>query len=225
MAVFNLNGVTGSSTAQPKLAPWQIHDVEFKGIEYSKFAGHKDPNAEYQVMRVKFANKDGIFEETRFCPKDGDEVRPKNGDRESPSSFENFMFFIAQLGEKLCPERYEKFKGRAYDLPKDFERMIKDLNEVLKPAIGKIFKLKLIANKKGEPVLPYFVNINKEGKAYASNNFIGQNVFFTPYELETKKKREEAKPTEMEGSAGDGLDTPAIEEEKSSENDSLNFDV
>lgn len=222
MITVGFDSVQGSSSVQPKLAAWQIHDVEFKGVEFSSFAGRKDPNATYQVMRVKFANKDGIYEETKFCPKDGDEVRPENNGRQSPSSLENFQFFIAQLGEQLAPERYEKFKGRRYSLPGDFERMIKELNETLKPAIGKTFKLKLIANKKGEAVLPYFVNINKEGKAYPSNNFIGQNVFFTPYELETMEKQKAAKPTDMGGKAGDGIDADTS---SSSDDDDLTFDV
>lgn len=223
MISFNCEGVTGSSSAQPKLEAWKIHDVEFKGVEYVKFQGKKDTSAEYQVMRVKFANKDGVFEETRFCPKDGDEVRPENNGRQSPSSLENFTFFIAQLGEQLAPERYAKFKGRKYSLPGDFERMVKEFGEVVKPAVGKTFQLKLIANKKGEAVLPYFVNINREGVAYPSNNFIGAKLFFTPYELQTMEKQKNAAPTPMGGSAGDGID---VEPQQESSNDEpLDFDV
>lgn len=222
MINLGFEGVQGSSMALPKLKAWQIHDVEFKGIEFSKFKGRKDPNAEYQALKVKFGNEDGTFEETKFCPKDGDEVRPENNGRQSPSPLENFQFFIAQLGEQLAPERYEKFKGRRYQLPQDFEKMVNDLGAVLKPAVGKTYKLKLIANKKGEPVLPYYVNLSKEGKAYPSNNFIGNNVFFTPYELETMEKQKNAKPTAMEGTAGDGVDTTP---EETSNNDDLNFDV
>lgn len=173
-------------------------------------------------MRTKFEGKDGIFEETTFCPKDGDEVRAKNGDRESPSNLERFQFFVAQLGEQLCPERYAKFKGRQYDLPNDFERMIKDLGEVLKPAVGKTFKLKLIGNKKGEAVLPYFVNINREGVAYTSNNFLGDKVFFTPYELETMEKQKNTKPTDMDAVTSDGIDTDVS---SGVSNDDLNFEV
>lgn len=229
MISLGFDGVNGTSSSQPKLKAWQIHEVEFKGVEFSKFAGRKDPNAIYQVMKVKFANKDGIFEETCFCPKDGDEVRPENNGRQSPSSLEKFAFFIAQLGEQLAPERYAKFKGMRYALPDNFEKMVNDLATTLKPAVGKTFKLKLIGNKKGEAVLPYFVNLSKDGVAYSSNNFIGQNIFFTPYELETMEKQKNAKPTDMGGSAGDGLDTTndVVEAtpQNSSNDDDLNFDV
>lgn len=216
------DGVNGTSNVQPRLKAWQIHEVEFKGVEFSSFAGKKDPNTTWQVMRTKFENKDGIFEETMFCPKEGDDVRTKNGDRENPSNLERFQFFVAQLGEQLAPERYAKFKTRQYDLPNDFERMIKDLNETLKPAIGKTVKLKLIGNKKGEAVLPYFVNLNREGKPYTSNNFLGDKVFFTTYELDTMDKQKNTKPTDMGNTSGDGLDT---EVSNAVENTDLNFDV
>lgn len=219
---IGFNGVSGTSSAQPKLKPWQITEVTFKGVEYAEFAGKKDPSAVYKVMRTRFENADGVFEETTFCPKDGDEIRTKSNDRENPSSLERFTFFIAQLGEQLAPDRYEKFKKMQYELPKDFEKMVSDLGKVLQPAIGKTFKLKLIGNKKGEAVLPYFVNISREGKAYTSNNFLGPKVFFTPYELDTMKKQQSAKPTEMEDEAGDGLNTDVSE---GVSDDSLNFEV
>lgn len=219
---IGFNGVSGVSNSQPKLKAWQIHEVTFKGVEYSEFNGKKDPSALWKVMRTKFEGKDGIFEETTFCPKDGDEVRPKNGDRESPSSLERFQFFVAQLGEQLAPERYEKLKKVEFDFPADFEKFVKTLNECLKPAIGKTVKLKLIGNKKGDAVLPYFVNLNREGVAYTSNNFLGDKVFFTPYELETMEKQKNTKPTDMDTVTGDGIDTDVS---SGVSNDDLNFEV
>jgi hypothetical protein len=218
------DGVNGSSNARPQMEAWKIHDVIFKGVEYGSFAGKKDPNTTWQVMRTKFESKDGkVFEETTFCPKDGDEVRQKTGDRENPSNLERFQFYIAQLGEQLAPERYAKFKGRQYELPKDFEKMIRDLGEVLKPAVGKPTKLKLIGNKKGEATLPYFVNLNRDGQAYASNNFVGDKVFFSNYELEAMKKRQEATPTDM-GTVSDEINT-GEDVSESVDNDDLNFEV
>lgn len=219
---IGFGNVKGVSSAQPKLKPWQIHEVTFNGVEYSEFSGKKDPSAVWKVMKVRFSNSDGLFEETIFCPKDGDEVRPKNGERENPSQLERFQFFVAQLGEQLVPERYEKFKKIEYEFPADFERFVKNLNETLKPMIGKTVKLKLIGNKKGEAVLPYFVNISREGVAYISNNFLGDKVFFTPYELESMEKQKNAKPTDMGGTAGDGLDNDAP---LGVSNDDLNFEV
>ena len=108
------------------------------------------------------------------------------------------------------------------NLDKDFERFVKNLNETLKPMIGKTVKLKLIGNKKGEAVLPYFVNISREGVAYISNNFLGDKVFFTPYELESMEKQKNAKPTDMGGTAGDGLDNDTA---LGVSNDDLNFEV
>lgn len=221
---IGFNGVSGVSSAQPRLKAWQIHEVQFKGVEFSSFAGKKDPNATWQVMRTKFEGKDGIFEETTFCPKDGDEVRPKNGDRESPSALERFQHFVAQLGEQLpgVKERYDKLSKYEWDFPGDFEKFVKTLADCLKPAIGKTVKLKLIGNKKGDAVLPYFVNLNREGKPYTSNNFLGDKVFFTQYELDTMEKQKGAKPTDMDAEANDGLNT---EVSSGVSNDDLNFEV
>lgn len=219
---IGFNGVNGTSNAQPKLSAWGIHDVVFKGVEYGEFAGRKDPNTTWKVMRTKFEGKDGIFEETIFCPKDGDEVRPENNGRQSPSTLERFQFFVAQLGEQLAPERYEKLKKVEFDFPADFEKFVKTLGECLKPAVNKPTKLKLIGNKKGEAVLPYFVNLNREGVAYTSNNFLGDKVFFTQYELDTMDKYKNAKPTTMDSASSDGLDTDVS---SSVSNDDLNFEV
>ena len=75
------------------------------------------------------------------------------------------------------------------------------LRNVMKAAtesgIGKEVKLKLIVNKKGEAVFPYFAAIDKEGKKYMKFNFIGENVFFNAKEIAALKKVAGAKPTKI----------------------------
>lgn len=221
---IGFNGVNGTSSVQPKLEAWKIHDVTFEGVEFGSFTGKKDPSATYQVMRIKFKGVDGgVYEETVFCPKDGDEVRTVNGERENPSNLERFTHLMAHLGEQLAPERYKTFSTRQYDLPKEFEKMVNDFNTTLKPAIGKKTKLKLIGNKKNEPMLPYFVNINRDHEAYLSNNFVGDKVFFSAYETSQMDKRSSAKPTDM-GSVVKNEDL-SVDVAPAVENDDLNFEV
>lgn len=38
---IGFGNVKGVSSAQPKLKPWQIHEVTFNGVEYSEFSGKK----------------------------------------------------------------------------------------------------------------------------------------------------------------------------------------
>lgn len=223
---FNLSGTNGTSTIKPRLKPWEIHDVIFKGATYSEFAGKKDPNTMWKTMKIAFENENGVFEETIFCPKEGDDVRQvttNNGvERENPSNLEKFKFMLAHIGEQLAPKEYEKFKNMTFALPEQFEKLATTFGEITKKAVGKQTKLKLIANKKGEPCLPYFVNLSKAGDAYISNNWLGDKVFFSDYEVSQMNKQKSAGPTPMPGAASDDL---GVSDATSSENSDLDFEV
>ena len=223
---FNLSGTNGTSTIKPKLKPWEIHDVVFKGVTYSEFAGKKDPNATWRTMKITFENENGVHEETAFCPKEGDDVRPVNSnngvERESPSNLEKFKFMLAHIGEQLAPKKYEKFKSMTFALPEEFEKLVKTFADITKDAVNKQTKLKLIGNKKGEPILPYFVNISKAGDAYISNNWLGDKVFFSDYEISQMNKQKSNGPTDMPGASSDDF---AANDAASAENADLDFDV
>lgn len=75
---LNLTNKSGISTQKPMLKPWAIHDVILKSVEYSEFAKKDDPSQEFKTMKIRFENETGYFEETIFCPKDGDDVRKKS---------------------------------------------------------------------------------------------------------------------------------------------------
>lgn len=229
---MNLNNTVGTSTSQPLLKPWEIHDVLFKGITYNEFTGKKDPNAVYQVMKVRFENEKGYYEETIFCPKEGDEVRRVNKvkdsttgnevDREQISNFENFQLFVAHLGEQLCPTNYEKIKGKGYNFPEDFKMFVEILSNALKPALNKTTKLKLIAGKDGQARLPYYGSLDKNGEKKMVNNFLGEKVFLSKYEMETMEKQKAAKPTNMPVGATDDLGGDDLNDVT---DDDLNFEV
>lgn len=221
---FSLKNIKGTSNVQPKLKGNEIHTVVFKGVTYSTFKGKKDENQTYQVMKLRFENQDGYYEETVFAPKEGDDKRQANTvngvERENPSNLEKLHFLMAHVGEQLAPAKYTKFHNLEFDLPKDFEKMVKTFIEVTKDAVNKTTKLKLLKNKKGEAILPYFVGLSKEGEAFISNNFLGDKVFFTEYELKRMEEATEAKPTDM-GSEIPGM--PNVDEVSS--NSDLDFDV
>ena len=218
----NINGI---SSVQPRLAAWEIHNVVLDSIDYVTFKGKKEDNKdkEYAVMRIRFKGEGGIYEETVFAPQEGDEKREMNSNgRENPSRLERMLYLVAHLGEVLAPERYAKIKGAEFDFPKDFEKYVNTLKKVFEKAVGQPTKLKLIGTTKGAACLPYFVNINKDGEAYMSNNFLGDKVFFTDYELTTMERRKNAKPTEMKDDAGsiaNDIDVPA------SDTSDIDFDI
>lgn len=204
---FSLKNTKGTSTTMPRLKGNEIHTVVFKGVTYNTFKGKKDESAVYQVMKIRFENKDGYYEETVFAPKENDDKRITNTfngvERESPSNLEKLIFLMAHIGEQLAPKEYEKFKEQSFDLPADFKKMVELFAKVVQPFVGKTTKLKLINNKKGESQLPFFVNLNKAGEAYISNNFLGENVFFTDYEVKQMKAKE-TKPSNMDAITADG---------------------
>lgn len=223
---FNLTNTNGTSSIKPRLKPWEIHDVVFKGITFNEFKGKKDPDAVYKTMRISFENENGVYEETVFCPKEGDDVRQvssNNGvERESPSNFEKFKFMLAHIGEQLAPKKYEAFKTKTFTLPEEFEKLVKTFADITKDAVNKHTNLKLIANKKGEPCLPYFVNISKAGDAYISNNWLGDKVFFSDYEISQMNKQKSNGPTDMPGTSSDDF---AASNDAATDNADLDFEV
>lgn len=214
----------GSSSAQPRLKANTIHEVIFKGISYAEFKNKNDEANPYKVMKISFASEDGVYEETIFAPKEGDDVRgtAKGSGKEMASNLERFRFTLAHIGEQLAPANYEKFKGMAFDLPSEFKKLVETFAKVAAPAVNKKTKLKLVANKKGEATLPFFVNLSKEGTAFVSNNWLGDKVFFSDYEIDQMNKQAAAKPSPMGDVVGEGLADGASASEANSD---LDFDV
>ena len=237
MGAFNFGGianVTGVAKVQRRLKPWDIYKVKFDGARIDEVKGTKDPDKVYRILKVRFVNEDGYYEESIFFPKDGDEVRPtskiknKDGNEveiERPSSLENTEMFIAQVSAILNPEMFKKLQQYAAEGKlKDFEMVAKFFVEkICKPVIGKETNLKLIGkqDKEGnyQPRLPYFTNINRQGELYLADNFLGDKLFFSDYEETQRKKFLEAKPTNMKEKTPD-VDTNDVIAEKAPELDS-----
>jgi hypothetical protein len=89
--------------------------------------------------------------------------------------------------------------------------MCKALITILTPKIGTKTKIKLIGRTKQdgtvEAVLPKFVGVNKEGQLFTSDNFIGNNLYFKPFEEGKRAAFLNAKPTPM-AAADPILDIP-----------------
>ena len=187
------------STSLPLLKAWEIHAVQFDGVEYAQFDGKKDPTAKYEVLRIKFKNDEGQFTHTLFAPKPGDEKRTtrknSNGhEMENPSNLEVFTKTIGHLLAEVCPEALNKLSGKSTT----FEKLCKFLESETKSKIGFQTKIKLIGDKDNKPRFPYLLSVFEPGgEAVITNNCIGQKLGFTPYELDRKKDMETATPTKM----------------------------
>lgn len=212
---FNLSGINGTSNKLSRLAAWELHDVNFAGAKINSYQGKQDPTANYEVLVVRFENEKGYYEESAFFPKPEDTKRTtvtnKEGhERELPSSFERLMTFIAHVGTTLNPKDYEKIKGHTF---KSFKELAEALIKVLDKAKGNATRLKLsgrVDKKTGKivPCLPFYTALNKDGEPFLSDNFLGDKVFFSDYELETKEKMEKAKPSDPEATKSEGINVP-----------------
>ena len=49
---FAISSDSAVRNSRRPLAPWEIHDVKFKGAEIREFNGKKDPNAHYKLLSI-----------------------------------------------------------------------------------------------------------------------------------------------------------------------------
>lgn len=225
MSDFNFGSLAttqATSNTQQRLKPWGIYSVKFSGARKEVINGKKDPNAVYEILKVRFDSDEGYYEESIFYPKEGDDKRPtytsKDGhEYQGASSFDRTMTFIAQVAEVLNPEGFKKMQAASAKF-KSFDDVVKAFIKITDSVKGKVTNLKLIGRTQNGNVvagLPKFVAINKEGEKFTCDNFIGDKLFFSAYEESKKAEYSNAKPTTM--------DTP-VEAEAISSIDSVKED-
>ena len=207
MSEFNFGSLAttqATSNAQPRLKPWGIYPVKFSGARKEVIKGKKDPNATYEILKVRFDGEDGYYEESIFYPKAGDEKRPTSTSRDGheyqgASSFDRTMTFIAQVAEILNPEGFKKMQAASSKF-KSFDDVVTAFIKITDVAKGKETHLKLVGRTSNGSViagLPKFVAVNKEGEKFTCDNFIGDKLFFSANEEARKAEYLNAKPTDM----------------------------
>ena len=208
MSEFNFGSLAttqATSNVQQRLKPWGIYPVKFSGARKETIKGKKDPNAVYEILKVRFDGADGYYEESIFYPKDGDEKRPiytsKDGhEYQGASSFDRTMTFIAQVAEVLNPEGFKKMQAASAKF-RSFDDVVTAFIKITDSAKGKETNLKLVGRTQNGNVvasLPKFVAINKNGEKFTCDNFVGDKLFFSAYEESKKAEYLSAKPTNMD---------------------------
>lgn len=212
---FNATANASQSSNLPRLEGNLIHTVKIKECVIEDIQGKEDPSKVFKVIKIKFVNDDGIFEQTVFEPNEsrGDFSRTekdftnKNGNTEKipqPSGVESMMLLFKHIIDGFVPEIGKEIDNGTKSLgAKDWN----DLRLLVKKILDKSVntnKIKLLKHKKtGESVFPgFFAGVSREGKAYVRNNFIGDKIGFTPYELTRIKNESEAIPTKPNSSFG-----------------------
>jgi len=236
MSSFSFDATAGASqsTIKPRLVGNDIYTVKFDGCEIQDIAGKKDPTQIYKVIKFKFSNEDGTFEHTVFEPKGDDfkrgetEFTNKNGNKEKipqPSNVESMMLLFKHMIDSFVPAIAARIdSGEAKLVAPDWDKLRILVDNIMSKGKDKTSKIKLIKNKNGEAQFPgFFASINREGKAYVRNNFIGEKIAFTPYEVTRIQNEANAKPTNMYQNSAESF---LIPETKGSESNlDLSFDI
>lgn len=201
---FAISKESAVRNVRRQLAPWNIYDVTFVGCEVREFKGTKDPNITYQVLDIKFENEDGYFTVTRFFPKQGDDVRrklpnKKGGEREVASNFEELMNIVKQTAEVLTPEGFKKMSELSSKF-KSFDDVAKALIAITDKVKGTKTKIKLVGRTRDNRVVAEIPTITSvfDGVATITDNYIGNKLFFTPYEEGKRNEYLKGTPTDME---------------------------
>ena len=224
---FNFNNISTqnfSSNSGAYLRPYDIYKVNLTKIEKTEIKGSKDPNAVYPVVALEFTgcgDNKGIFTTNLFIPSsEADMERPtyqnNNGhDYQRPSRFENFQFTLMQIVHALNPTGEEKIKENASKI-KTIDQFIDLVIKALKGKEKVETNLKLVGRNSNGTIyatLPSACALNKSNEIYPTN-FIGENLFFTNYELTQQKNYQNAKPTNMDN----------VENNPDESSDSVDFD-
>lgn len=206
---FNFNSIAEqnySSAAGQYLRPYGIYKVNLTKIEKTTLTG-KD-GTEYPVVAIEFTGcgeDKGVFTNNIFIPnKESDmerrTLKNANGhENQVASNFENFQFTLMQIVHALNPTGEEKIKANASKI-KTIDQFV-DL--IIKALTGKEnieTELKLVGRNNNGTIyasLPNACGINKKGEIFPVN-FIGENLFFSNYELTQQKKYQNATPTNMD---------------------------
>ena len=209
MSAFSFNTTAGASqsTSKPRLTGNDIYTVKFDGCEIVDIKGVKDPSITYKVLKLKFSNNDGTFEHTIFEPKQSDFNRTeseftKDGKVEKipqASGVENMMLLFKHAIDAIAPKVGKQIDDGSKNLgAPDWNSLRTLVAQILDSGKGNETKIKLMINNKGEAQFPgFFSGVSREGKAYIRNNFIGEKLAFSTYELTRINNAASAKPTPM----------------------------
>ena len=217
---FSLNDTEVSSNVQTRLKPYTITEI-------TSITADKKEGSTWKAVEITFNSANGVHKEMMFIPdEENGTTRRKWGEVEFPSNWENFKQAVAHILGVYYPDGFEKFKEYVTKV-KSIEQFADGFIKILNKAPENKTNLKLVGrNNKGTvyATLPSACYIIKDDAGNYTdkvrpNNFLGDNLTFTPSELKKQAEYANAKPTPMpsETSADLEIDTAP----KGSEDDDL----
>lgn len=208
-----------------------IHTVKWMGAE-SKDIEPKAGGDKMKVLVLKFKNDAGVFEETIFEAKPGDDKRVVNQWKyESPSAVEETMFKIKHLLAALNPKIAKQIEEKGFQVS-SWDELRNFVVKQTTASIGTETEIKIFSRTDAKGVVrtnfPSFVlSINKAGAVYPKTNFIGEKLAFTAKEQEKINNATSGKATDMSKKIGSdklSVETPEIAALTVDDLSDLNFD-
>jgi hypothetical protein len=197
---FNFSQTAGKSqnvAGKPDLKGNQIHTVLFKGCESKNI---DKEGMTWKLLSLNFENKDGRFQKTYFEPKDDDDKDRITvvGDQEikNPPLNVDMIYTFKHLIDAVNPELGKQIDDGTKQIhAPNWDMLRQFMVKATEPGKDKEVQIKLIKNKKGESMFPYFSNYNRDGELYMSTNFIGEKLLWTTKEQQMITKAQSAPTT------------------------------
>ncbi len=207
--MFSIDSTTATAGNNNYLSANKIHSVTFKGAEAAEIGSE----TKYQVLKFKFENEEGMFEDAIFPPKLPEGAIRKTDPYVGPSDVEELMAKLRHYVSVLNPELDKQIEaGTKTIAAKDWNQLRTLIIKSVEKGIGKETQVKLVANGKGLGVVPsYILGISKNGNTYLRTKFIGDKLMFTDKELEKISKTANAKPSDMSKITGKKDDLPEFD--------------
>jgi hypothetical protein len=233
---FKLNKETvGASQSKSQMLSAGIHKVHIKSTE--KISGTSKEGKEWSAFKINLESEKGAINIALFMPTSEDDMKrisypdKKNGGtRDIPSNVETLLLKIQHILDSFNPEVAKKIQEEGITI-KSTDSLCASLTKWLEPAIkkGTEANVKVVPNNKKvtyNEVVKNPCSLTKDGTtARISNNFLGDNLSFTPYEVDLIERQKVElddirKRAESGASAGmpisgpsEDLNAPSIEDE------------
>lgn len=205
---FNFGSLASTPTTNGTayLKPYNIYDnVAVDSMEIKE--GTSEKGNTWKCLKVTFKSPEGIYTESIWYPKDGDDVRREvetsnGGKRYMASNFEVTMAMVAAMGHAFNPEGFKKLQEMSKNF-RSFDDVTKGLMTILNKTKGTTTSMKLVgrttADGKVYARLPQPIGItqNKDTKEWYTFPvaIFGDNLAFSAYEQGQADAYHKATPT------------------------------
>lgn len=203
MGMFDLTATAGVKEAGKALSAG-IHNAKFNGVKFNTITSQNNGNT-YNTMQLSLDIENyGEFTHNFFEPTSNERTESQFG--QNPSQVEHFMVAVREIldaldleiGKSIDSDTVE-VKGKHVNIKNlNFNQLIKLLEILTEPYIGKDLQVKLIPQNNGFNAIPGFpARITKTGALGIATRFIGHDLVLNQSEQKKIDAANNARPTNM----------------------------